>query len=132
MLDIEPYRFPWKWKSRKGAKPLQTRSPRTRKSHTLTSDHQNKCSRVDWDCIVLQLHLCRGVRLPHETPVFDIKQSDDEAPVMREVWGMWSTSTFSITLRSILTRNGSTWKSPIYWSNRTVWCLNWQQTNDLW
>ena len=42
---------------------------------------------------VHQLHLCRGVRLPphlNKCPRYDTKQSDDEAPVMLELWGMWS------------------------------------------
>ena len=37
-----------------------------------------------------QLHLCRWVRLPNECPDM-IKQSDGEALVMRELWGMCST-----------------------------------------
>ena len=28
---------------------------------------------------------------PNECPEYDIKQSDAEAPVMLELWGMWST-----------------------------------------
>ena len=28
---------------------------------------------------------------PNECPRYDTKQSDDEAPVMLELWGMWST-----------------------------------------
>ena len=36
---------------------------------------------------------CKGVRpRPNEGPEYDIKQTDGEAPVMLELWGMWSTS----------------------------------------
>ena len=45
-----------------------------------------------WDCRIHWLHLCRRVRaLPYEFPEYDTKQSDGEAPVMLELWGMWST-----------------------------------------
>ena len=33
----------------------------------------------------------RGVRPPKKCPVYDTKQSDGEALVMREVWGIRST-----------------------------------------
>ena len=39
----------------------------------------------------LGLHLCWGVRLPHKCPGYDTKQSDGEASVMLELWGMWNT-----------------------------------------
>ena len=32
-----------------------------------------------------------GQPRPNEYPGYDIKQSDDEVPVMLELWGMWST-----------------------------------------
>ena len=32
---------------------------------------------------------------PNECPLYDIKQSDGEAPVM-EFWGMWSTSSLPL------------------------------------
>ena len=39
-----------------------------------------------------RLHLSRGVRsLFYEFPGYDIKQSDGEAPVMLELWGMLGT-----------------------------------------
>ena len=40
-------------------------------------------------------------------------------------------SFIATTFRSTLTRSGSTWQAPIYGSNRTIWHLNWEQTNDL-
>ena len=46
---------------------------------------------VGWGCRIHWLHLCRGVRLPQRMSWYDTKQSDGEAPVMLELWGMWST-----------------------------------------
>ena len=41
------------------------------------------------------LHLCSGGKdFPNECPVYDTKQSDGEAPVMLELWGMRSTPSF--------------------------------------
>ena len=37
----------------------------------------------------------------------------------------------AIAVKSTLAWSGSIWKGPIYWSNRTVWYLNWVQTNDV-
>ena len=40
---------------------------------------------------IRRLHLCRGIRSPHnEFPWYDTKQSDGEVPVILELWGMWS------------------------------------------
>ena len=55
-----------------------------------------------WGCRIPRLHLCRGVRLscphplPNECPGYDIKQSDGEAPVMLELWGMRSTPSLPL------------------------------------
>ena len=47
---------------------------------------------VGWGCRIHQLHLCKEVTpLPNEYPRYDIKQSDGEALVMLELWGMQST-----------------------------------------
>ena len=47
---------------------------------------------VGWDCKIYRLHLCRGVGPhPNECPRYDTKQSDGEAQVMLELWGMQST-----------------------------------------
>ena len=48
---------------------------------------------VDSSSRIQRLHLCRGVRpsLYNEYLVYDTKQSDDEAPLMPEFWGMRST-----------------------------------------
>ena len=55
---------------------------------------QNHLSPVGWGCRIHRLHLCRGVRPPlhsNECPKYDTKQSDGEAPVILELWGMRST-----------------------------------------
>ena len=39
-------------------------------------------SPVDWGSRIHRLHLCRGARPPHECPIYDIKQSVGEAPIM--------------------------------------------------
>ena len=39
---------------------------------------------VGWGSRKHRLHLCRGVKLPHECPGYDTKKSDGEAPVMLE------------------------------------------------
>ena len=49
-------------------------------------------SPIDWDCRIHKPHLCRGVR-PSPPPanecyVYDMKQSDDETPVMLKLWRM--------------------------------------------
>ena len=58
-----------------------------------------------------------GVRPPSsECPEYDIKQSDGEATVMMEVWGM----RFTPSLPSL---PGPLWPevvAPTYWSNTTV------------
>ena len=47
-----------------------------------------------WGCRIHRLLLCRGVRPPpNKCPGYDTKQSDGEAPVMLELWGMRSTSS---------------------------------------
>ena len=63
----------------------------------------------------------------NECPVYDTKQADGEAPVMLELWRIWSTPFIAIASRSTLAWSGSTWQSPVYWSNRTVWHLNCMQ-----
>ena len=65
---------------------------------------------------------------PNEYPRYGIKQSDGEAPVMQELWGMQSTPFIAIAPRSTLASSDNIWKSPIYGSNRIVWDLNCVQT----
>ena len=55
---------------------------------------------VSWGCRIHQLHLCRSVRPPppNECPRYDTKQSNGEAPVMLELWGMWNTLSLPLLL----------------------------------
>ena len=46
---------------------------------------------VSWGCRIHQLHLCREKNSFNECPAYDTKQSDGEAPVILELWRMWST-----------------------------------------
>ena len=57
---------------------------------------KTSCCPVSWGCRIHQLHLCRVVRPPNETPGYDTKQSDGEVPVMQELWGMWSTPSLAL------------------------------------
>ena len=45
-----------------------------------------------WSCKIYRFYLCRWVRPLNECPGYDIKQSDGEAPVILELWGIRSTS----------------------------------------
>ena len=56
---------------------------------------QRISSPVGWGCRIHQLQLCRGVT-PHESPGYDIKQSDGEVPLMLELWGMQSTPSLAL------------------------------------
>ena len=73
---------------------------------------------VCWGCRIHWLHLCRGVRPPltYECPRYDTKSSDGEAPVMLELWGMWSTP--SLHCSQVYSQNSSAWLSPMYKSNK--------------
>ena len=43
----------------------------------------------DWGCRIHQLQLCKRSRPPSdEYPKYDTKQSNGEAPVMLELWGI--------------------------------------------
>ena len=52
--------------------------------------------------------LQRGKPLPNECPGYDTKQSDGEASVIPELWGMQSTPLLPSISGSILARSGST------------------------
>ena len=56
------------------------------------------------DCISTE-----GQNSGNKCPVYDAKQSGDEASVMLGIWGMQSTPLFAIAPRSTLVRYGSTW-----------------------
>ena len=85
-------------------------------------------SPVGWGCRIHRLHFCRRIRLPSKCPGYDTKQSDDEDPVILELWGMWSIPSLPLL-------PGLLWQVSIYGTNRAVQHLNcrlWQeQTNDL-
>ena len=68
--------------------------------------------RIHW------LYLCRGVTPPNECPAYNIKLFDGKVPAL-EIWAMWCTPS----LPSL--------PGQLYVSNRTVWHLNWVQTNDF-
>ena len=62
---------------------------------------------------------------PHPHPWYDTKQSNGAAPVMLELWKTWNAS-------SLLSLPSPLWLGVVApGSNRTVWHLNWVQTNDL-
>ena len=44
---------------------------------------------------ITRLHLCRRVRSSSEYPGHDTEQSDDEAPVMLELWEKWITPSLA-------------------------------------
>ena len=46
---------------------------------------------IGWVCRIHRLHLYRGVRPSNKSPGHETKQSDDEALVMLELWGMQCT-----------------------------------------
>ena len=66
------------------------------------------CGSVGWGCRIHRLHLCRGVRLPQRVPVYDTKQSDDEASLILELCGMQSTSLLPSLPDPLLAWSGST------------------------
>ena len=69
---------------------------------------------VSWDWRIHQLLLCRG-----ERSVYNIKQSEGDDPVIRELLGNAEYLFIAITPRSTLARSDNTWYGPIYRSNKT-------------
>ena len=51
---------------------------------------------VGWGCRIRRLHLYRGVKLPQWVSWINTKQSNGEAPVIVELWGMQSTPLLSL------------------------------------
>ena len=52
---------------------------------------------VGWGYRIHRLYLCRGVKpLPDKCPRYDTKQSDDEVPVMLELWEMRGTPSLPL------------------------------------
>ena len=48
------------------------------------------------DCRINQLHLCRAEGLPQQMSWHDTKQSDGEAPIMFELYRMWSATSLRL------------------------------------
>ena len=61
---------------------------------------------VGWGCRIHQLELYTGVNSPNNSPGYDTKQSDSEASVMLELWGMQITS-------SLLSLSVSLWSEVV-------------------
>ena len=117
-------------------------------THTHTPPKIIHCS-ISWGCRILQLHLCRGVRTSNKCPRYDTKQSDGEASVILELWGIWSTlslpllpaplwpgviapdrvlSKGQIELNCILMLNWIAWIEP-FWNLSYILMLNWVAWN---
>ena len=78
---------------------------------------------IGWGCRIYWLHLCRGVRLPqYMSWRYDPRQSDDEAPIILKLWGMWSTPSFPSLPGRLWPWVVAPDKGPIYGSNRTKLC----------
>ena len=94
---------------------------------------QVRSSPVSWSCIILQLHLCRGVRQPPHQQMSWIWH--------KTIWWQGSSNGgalgnvgypfIAIAPRFTLAQIGNIWQCLIYGSSRTVWHLNCVQTNDL-
>ena len=54
-------------------------------------DTKSSLAEFGWGCRIHRLHLYRGVRSPNYYPISETNQSDGEAPVMLELFGMLST-----------------------------------------
>ena len=52
---------------------------------------------VSWGYRIYRQHLCSELRyLPQQCPRYDIEKYDGKAPIMLEVWGMWSSSLLAL------------------------------------
>ena len=49
---------------------------------------QAMLAKLVWGCRIHRLYLCRAEDSPSEGPGYDTKQSDGQAPVMLQLWGM--------------------------------------------
>ena len=61
-------------------------------THSLSPSLSNS---LNWDCIIHQLHICKGMIPLPKCPGYDIKQSDGKAPAL-ELWEMWYTPSLSL------------------------------------
>ena len=86
-------------------------------------------SPVGWGCRIHQLHFCKGlIPPPNRCPGYDIKQSDGKTPALGDL-GNVKYPFIAIAPRSTLTRSVSSWKGPVYGSNRTKYANKWQMLN---
>ena len=63
---------------------------------------KNPDGSVGWGCRIHWLYLCTGYDSPNECPGYDIKQSDDEAPVNAGALGNVEYSFIAIAPLSTL------------------------------
>ena len=105
---------------------------------------------VGWGYRTHRLHLCSGVRLPQLVSRYDTKQSDGQAPLMLELWGMRSTSLLpslpgplwpevlvydrvQIELYCVLILNRIVWnRTVLTFKLRTYAKMNCLKSNSLW
>ena len=91
---------------------------------------------VSWGCRIHRLHLCERVRHTQRLSWYETKQSDGEAPVMLDLWGMQSTPLLSslpgpcwsgvVALDRVLSM-GQIELNCVSWTawNRTLFVLKW-------
>ena len=52
---------------------------------------------VGWGCRINRVYVCWEARTPNnECPEYNTKWFDGEAPVIQELWGMWSTPSLQL------------------------------------
>ena len=92
-------------------------------------DQLKRRKTVNWSCRIHWLHLCREFK--KTTPRYDIKPFDGKAPVILELWRMWSTPLLPSLPGPLWPGVVAPDRVLIYGSNRTVWHLNWVKINYL-
>ena len=98
----------------------------------ISNTPQNILSLVNWECKIHQLPLCIEVRpCPNEYPGYDTKESDDEALVMLELWGMQSAPSLPLLPGQLWLRVVELKRVLSRGQIELFWHLNWVQTNDL-
>ena len=69
---------------------------------------------------IFPMMICKGLPPPQRVSLYDTKQSDEEVPVMLELWGMQNTSLLP-SLPGFLWP-GVVAPDRVYGSNRTKLC----------